>query len=92
MTPTLHTCNVGVDYLIQINSNDIWPDPFLRAFSKEGVLGILPQNTAKTAEGCVFTGFQGTINSNLAQSTVSSSAFGSKNEQPGRKPSVHFKQ
>ncbi|WP_199176149.1 hypothetical protein [Zhongshania marina] len=62
------------------------------AMTDYGVLGILPPNTAKTAEGCVFTGFQGTINSNLAQSTESSSTFGSKNEQPGRKPSVHFKQ
>ena len=46
-----------------------------------GVLGILPPNTAKTAEVPVFTGLQATINFNLAQVSVSSSAFGSKNEQ-----------
>ncbi|WP_451923599.1 exonuclease domain-containing protein [Thalassolituus marinus] len=46
-----------------------------------GVLGILPPNTAKTAEAPVFTGLQATINFNLAQVSVSSSAFGSKNEQ-----------
>ena len=47
----------------------------------EGVLGILPPNTAKTVEGPVFTGLQATINFNLARVSVSSSAFGSKNEQ-----------
>ena len=46
-----------------------------------GVLGILPPNTAKTVEGPVFTGLQATINFNLARVSVSSSAFGSKNEQ-----------
>ena len=46
-----------------------------------GVLGILPPNTAKTSEAPVFTGLQATINFNLAQVSVSSSAFGSKNEQ-----------
>ncbi len=46
-----------------------------------GVLGILPPNTAKTVEGPVFAGLQATINFNLAQVSVSSSAFGSKNEQ-----------
>lgn len=48
---------------------------------EKGVLGILPPNTAKTAEAPVFTGLQATINFNLAQVSVSSSAFGSKNEQ-----------
>ena len=48
---------------------------------KIGVLGILPPNTAKTVEGPVFTGLQATINFNLARVSVSSSAFGSKNEQ-----------
>lgn len=47
----------------------------------DGVLGILPPNTAKTVEGPVFTGLQATINFNLARVSVSSSAFGSKNEQ-----------
>jgi nitrogen regulatory protein P-II 1 len=49
--------------------------------SQVGVLGILPPNTAKTVEGPVFTGLQATINFNLARVSVSSSAFGSKNEQ-----------
>ncbi|WP_345421932.1 Na+ dependent nucleoside transporter N-terminal domain-containing protein, partial [Halioxenophilus aromaticivorans] len=35
-----------------------------------GVLGILPPNTAKTAEVPVFTGLQATINFNLAQVSV----------------------
>ncbi|WP_417536636.1 hypothetical protein [Methylophaga sp.] len=50
-------------------------------FYAVGVLGILPPNTAKTVEGPVFTGLQATINFNLARVSVSSSAFGSKNEQ-----------